>query len=228
MRKIFALFLVTVLALGLMGTALAYEEEITFQGIHWGSSIEDTVKILNEKEYLNPEWAEYVTLVLAPGCGSYIKEREQINAEMSGEHNDVLSLLQLDHGNQMLAEDKKIAGYPVKRLEFTFIVNGTESQLVDVGIDLEYENAAETIADLQQKLTSVYGSSVHAEVLHGIIATDCWTGAGNSMILLSVSENGGNFTLDYGTLNAVKLIAAALEDQAAPAGNVDSTDVGGL
>ena len=228
MKKIFALLLVIVLSLGLMGTTLAYDGEITFQGIQWGSSIEDTVKILNEKGFLNPEWAEYVTAVLMPECGSYIKAREQINAEMSGEHEEVLSLLQLDHGNLMLAEDKKIAGYPVKRLEFTFIVNGTESQLVDVGIDLEYENAAETIADLQQKLTSVYGSSVHAEVLHGIIATDCWIGADNSIILLSISESGGYFTLDYGTLDTVNMIAAALEGRAARTNQVDSTDVGGL
>ena len=227
MKKIFALIL-TAMLLGLTGTALAYDKKITFQEIPWGSSVEDTIKILNDKGFFNPEWAEYVNQILMSECGSYIKEREEINAEMSGENSKVLTLLQIDHGNQFLADDKKIAGYPVERLEFTFVVNGAESQLVNVGIDLEYKNAAETIADLQQKLTSVYGNSIHADVLHGIIATDCWMGTDNSIILLYISENGANFTLDYGTLNAEKMITVALENHTAPTNNVDSSDVGGL
>ena len=205
MKKMIALLLTATMLRGLTGTALAYDEEITWQGVPWGSSADDTIKILNEKGFLNPEWAEYANQILMPGMGSYIKEREEINAEMSGENGAALSLLRIDRGNQFLADVVKIAGYSVNRLEFTFVINGTKSRLVNVGIDLEYVNAAEAIADLQQKLTSVYGNGKHAEVLHGVIATDCWIGADNSMILLYTSENNGNFTLDYGTLNAEKM-----------------------
>ena len=226
MKKIIALFLAAMMMLGMAGTALAYDEQITFQEIPWGSSVEETIKLLNEKGFLDPEWAEYVNQVLIPESGYYIKKREEINAEMSGDNGKVLTLLQIDRGNLFLAEDKRIAGYPVERLEFTFVVNGAESQLVDVGIDLKYENAAEAIADLQQKLTSVYGNSKHADVFYGTIATDCWIGADNSIILLYSSENGSVFTLDYGTLNAERMIAAASGN--APKNNVDSSDVGGL
>lgn len=42
MKKMLAVLMVLVMVMGLLGTALAYDEEITFQGISWGSSFEET------------------------------------------------------------------------------------------------------------------------------------------------------------------------------------------
>ncbi len=221
------LLLAALLLAGPMSAALAYDGAVTFQGIPWGSSVEEAIQILNEKGFLDPEWGEYAAQVLVPEYGTYIKAREEINAELSSEHGEALVTLQLDRANLLLAEDSRIAGYPVHRLELTFVRGGEETRLVGVGIDLAYESAAEAAADLRQKLTGVYGDSVHAEVLRGIIATDCWLGTGNSIILLYVSESGEAFTLDYGTLDAEAMIAEALENRA-PANRVDSTDVDGL
>ena len=64
--------------IGLTGTALAYDEEITFQGISWGSSFEETVEVLKEKGFINEEYSDYIREVFYEQMGKYLKSFKEM------------------------------------------------------------------------------------------------------------------------------------------------------
>jgi len=121
MKKLLIWLLTVAMLSGLMSSALAYDEEITFRGIPWGSGIEETKKCL-EKEfgtnlvYSDPTIESYVTE------GSFaVKKLYLIGSAYEGG-----PLIRV----AVTIPDLKVAGFDVKRFEkITRIFTGyTERQ----------------------------------------------------------------------------------------------------
>lgn len=224
MKKFFAVLLTLMLLAGLTGSALAYDGEITFQGIAWGSSFEDVMNGLNEKGFIDPDAPGSLQDQLSAGYGQYLVPDPDFTCNTSSEHDEVLASASLQRGWN-LADGAKIAGYDVKEFLLTFVDHGGNTQLALVDIRLDYVNPKEAATDLARKLTAVYGDPVFANF--SVLETTCWQGADQTVVYIFCLD-GELMQLCYGTLNAENMVAEAVANYSAPANNVDSTDVGGL
>lgn len=192
MKKILALLLVAMMLLGLNGTALAYDEDITWQGIPWRSSVEDAVKILIEKGYIKPENESLAIESLILDSGSvFYQDNETVGVSLFGDR--MVAELQLNKG--ALLEETKIAGYLVDRIALTFVYYEDITSLVCVQIMLNENSYSYNYKDLSAKITAVYGDAI----TDGFVFT--WKSNSNSLILM----NRLWCDFFYGTLDAEQI-----------------------
>lgn len=216
MKKWIAILLATVLLLN-MGCALAdVDMEITFQDIPWGSSKEDVYHIVLEKGLAQTE-DEYI--YESDDGGTYLSYDSQKNY-IRNTGSDFLSWLQASWN---FNKEKIIAGYNLDRLNFSFITENDETHLIYVEVVLDWKsNEEEAYADLQQKLTTVYGEGFHKTDEYGFTDYYIWKGANNTAVQLNYSQR--SLSLTYGVLDVDERLAQ-IEAQIEP---VDHDDTSGL
>ncbi len=240
MRRILSVLLAVVLVIGLANTAFAYDEEITFQDIPWGSSIEDTIKIMVEKGFIQEETIQAIGgpdnvinyMYVSDGEADYLykKGKDIIFGNESDDQVRAMGSCIFDNPlSSGLA--KKIAGYNVNNIEFYFAKNDTGSGLISARIDLVFDRkeTKEVFDDLTQKLTTVYGKPQKGKrsMLSGTKAPYyAWKGKNDTCVWLFADSLGG-VLLTYGTLNAGNILKEYLT--AVPTKvPVDSSDTSGL
>ena len=218
MKKWIAMLLATALVLN-VGCALAdVDTEITFQDIPWESSMEDVYHTVLEKElaeaYIEDVYDSY-------NDGAYLRYNTQYNTHYwESSQSDLLSRLDASWN---FNKEKKIAGYNLDRLNFSFITENDETHLIYVEVMLDWKsNKEEAYADLQKKLTTVYGEGFHQADTNGILNYYLWKGADNTAVMLSYNQS--SLHLYYGMLDVEERLAQ-IEVQEEP---VDSDDTSGL
>lgn len=156
MKKLCVFIIALVLMVGVVCSAMAYDEEIVWQDIPWDSTKADALKIMIGNKWIQSEkdtvfsaygsdewaWASFITKV-----GGFCEWTD----------NKIVNLLR-DKGIRILATKRgvkpelAIAGYAVKAIVFTFAPDG---KLMTTGVSLGDASPD----DLIQKLESVYGES---------------------------------------------------------------------
>ena len=234
MKRVLAL-LMAVLMLACGGSALADEErELTFQGVPWGSSFQETMQSLLDSGLLdsgllvnnrNMSVQEYIDKIGTNADVTYLYSQENKEWDVTISGGEYVCKFWAYSGvsgdyNISVPEDKTIAGYGIDRIEFSFVKQGEDTRLMTVQLHLDYQDAAAAYEDLRAKLSSVYGEGEHSEA-HKI---DTWSGANHSMIFLR--HNGSSVELLYGTTDAEEWMKEA--EAAIPKQEIDGTDVSGL
>ena len=114
-------------------------------------------------------------------------------------------------------------GDNLDELNFSFITENDETHLIYVEVELDWKsNEEEAYADLQQKLTTVYGEGFHKTDEYGITDYYIWKGANNTAVQLNYSQR--SLSLTYGVLDVDERLAQ-IEAQIEP---VDHDDTSGL
>lgn len=175
MKKMMALLLAAMMVLGLTGTALAYDEEITWQGIPWGSNVEEVIRFLMENNFIESE--PNVSSGYFAECFTFLTEKG-IEA-IPGKDYDT------DYWNacaslEITPEEYKIGGYDIEDITFNFAANGDSESLISVVVrNRAWDDAARK--DLTNKINRVYGNN--------------WIGANNTAICFV--ERGGIWDYNY-------------------------------
>ena len=217
MKRIAALILALV-TLGLTGTALAYDGEITFQGFRWGSSLEEVITrwtelALDSEDFLDEktraELAAYREQAGAEAFRGLLEERVVPAAD-----SDVYLIVEADGGLclrnpfyedapcilLLLPGPANVAGYPCDTMAMLFVYGvdesgaciPTETHLALIAAALRAANQAEAAEDLRNKLTRVYGES-REDSGHAAQGSPYWTGADRTAVELF----GGTSILVY-------------------------------
>lgn len=232
MKKILAV-LMAMLMLTSAGIALAdVDTAITFQGISWGSSVLDVIDALLDSgiAVVQEAWSgqDFQVLLtdgalLTPEAGEYFHYNQDAKMyEVESNNNNYLSKFE-PYFFLQYAPDKTIAGYGIKGIDFSFVQQGDETRLMTVQVKLDWQDTKAAYADLQAKLTSVYGEGKQT-TWAGIFDYYIWNGADNSMVMLDGSQN--SLKLYYGANDAEAWLSAA--EAAVPEATVDSNDTSGL
>lgn len=232
MKKVLALIM-AVLMMTSAGIALAdVDTTITFQGISWGSSVLDVIDALLDSgiAVVQEAWSDLDFQVLltdgallTPEAGEYFHYNQDAKMyEVESNNNNYLSKFE-PYFFLQYATDKTIAGYGIKEIDFSFVQQGDETRLMTVQVRLDWQDTKAAYADLQAKLTSVYGEGKQT-TWAGIFDYYIWNGADNSMVMLDGSQN--SLKLYYGTNDAEAWLSAA--EATEPEATVDSNDTSGL
>ncbi len=227
MKKAMALLLTLMLLTGLMGAALAYDDEITFQGIPWGTSNKEMIQILWDKEFMTSDIVTSGEQTLDSVISSYcdlMREESALVTEKKGKldlktpaNTQAEYVASLD--SYVFQFISTIGGYYVDRIETVFAGNGDSAKLIQVKVYLAGDpNSMDK--DLTKKLTEVYGKSVSVKYKG-------WIGKDHKTAVLLVSSKTTGTALYYACLDAEEYLTEALADISAEK-PVDSTDVGGL
>ena len=200
MKKWIAMLLVTVLLLN-VGCALAdVDTEITFQDIPWESSAEDVLHIVYEKGLAETKTKDVYAF---DDSGEYLRYDSQKNY-VEETWSDLLSQLAAPW---YINEEKTIAGYNLYDLRFHFITENDESHLICIDVSLDWKsNEEKAYADLQKKLTTVYGEGFHQEDGNGVLKYSLWKGADNTAVMLSYYHHD-RIHLFYGVLDVEERLA---------------------
>ena len=233
MKKAIAVLLILALLAGMTGCAAAYDGEIIFQGIPWGTSHEEALTLLLEKGYIQDEYMELVGADDLPSYfvyeqgGIYLtKNRNGISIHSENDIQSVLYMLPFRNPfDNVLA--KPIAGYSVGEINLCFADNGTESALIAVYLQIQsMENYQVFFDDLKEKLVKVYGEAETGKATNvtGRKATYyAWEGDHDTYVWLFA--DAGVIQLVYGTLNARNILKEYLTAKpAAVTPNPDDTD----
>ena len=218
MKKLIAMLLAAALLLS-AGCALAdVDTEITFQDIPWESSMEDVHHAVLKKELAE---AVLEDVYDSNSGGAYLRYNAQYNTHYwESNQSDLLSWLEAPWS---FNKEKTIAGYNLDRLNFSFITENDETHLIYAEVKLDWKsNEEEAYADLQKKLTTVYGEGFHQADKNGILNYYLWKGADNTAVMLSYNQY--SLHLYYGMLDVEERLAQ-IEAQEEP---VDPDDTSGL
>ena len=227
MKKFIAVLLTTVLMAGLVSCASAYDETIQFSGIPWGENIETTVKTLFDAGYIREEYLEYLSNYVPYPEASYLFWRNDLGKNGCAEKRYAS---EGDFGNNFVTisversfmPETTIAGYVVKRIDLSFTNKDGNPGLAAVELGLDIKNTDDAYEDLTNKLTSVYGDPINAD-LAPIANYNNWLGADDSCILLG--NNQGSLAFYYGVIFSEEALQTFKMDNT---NNVDSNDVSGL
>ena len=199
MKKMMALLLAAMMLLGMIGTALAYDEEITWQGIPWGSSVDDVKSLLIEKGFVNDE-----TEIKLDNGYNQIFPMDANGGEIGFETIDSTMpyavTISLDQPNIT------VSGYEVMRICFIFAKTGEDSQLITIGIAFSEKGIYK---ELQKKFASAYGKG---KTKKGVFGTEFTTviGDNNTAVSLLKASISFNETLLYGKLDGIELLQSNL------------------
>lgn len=227
MKKFIAILLTTVLVVGLISCASAYDEAIQFSGIPWGENIENTVKTLFDAGYIREEYLEYLSNYVPYPGALYLFWRNDLGKNGCAE---IKYASEGDFGNNFISvsiersfmPEITIAGYVVKRIDLSFTNKDGNPGLAAVELGLDIKNTEDAYEDLTNKLTSIYGDPINAD-LAPIANYNNWLGADDSCILLG--NNQGTLKLYYGVIWSEETLETFKMDNT---NNVDSNDVSGL
>ena len=221
MKKL--LGIICIIALLFSCSAMAEDaKEYTFQGILWGSSTEESYQALIEAVLVLPIVAD---LDVWAGSGAFLAYDDEMCAlpGIISPYENVISRILI--GKDYLL--KKIAGYDVKNIGLSFAMNGDAMKLITAELNFEVKNTDEAFADMQTKLTSVYGDG-KACSLWGIIENVVWLGENSTAIMLYRETSSEGMYLYYGTLDAASILDECLANYVEQTNNVDSSDTSGL
>ena len=232
MKKVLAI-LMAMLMLTSAGIALAdVDTPITFQGIPWGSSVMDVMDALldNGIAVVQEAWSgqDFQVLLtdgalLTPESGECFHYNQDAKMyEVQSENSKYVSKFEPYYFLQYVP-DKTIAGYGIKGIDFSFVQQSDETRLMTVQVRLDWQDTKAAYADLQAKLTSVYGEGKQT-TWAGIFDYYIWNGADNSMVMLDGSQN--SLKLYYGTNDAEAWLSVAEAGQLTT--TIDSSDTSGL
>lgn len=227
MKKFIAILLTTVLAVGLISCASAYDEAIQFSGIPWGENIETTVKTLFDAGYIREEYLEYLSNDAAYSGAPYLFWRDDLGKNGCTE---IRYASEGDFGNNFVTvsversfmPETTIAGYAVKRIDLAFAKKDGNPGLTAAELGLDIKNTDDAYEDLTNKLTSIYGDPINVD-LAPIANYNIWLGADDSSILLG--NNQGSLVFYYGVIFSEEALQTFKMDNT---NNVDSNDVSGL
>ena len=210
MKKRMSFLLVVAMVIGLMSSVLAYDDEIVFHSIPWGSSVEEVKALFQNENMKKSVYAEdhFETEILQDDGNTafYIDSYDYART-----------------GSMLFYSECPftIAGYDVKGIvcDFMFESDGTDwnrnkPHLRQIGISLKDYN----IDDLLQKLTSVYGEPKQLEDDY------LWVGENNTAVCLTANY----YCLYYGKTDAIDMILQSVEEMKNPVKQPDPNDVGGL
>ena len=211
MKKGIALLLTMMLVIGLMSAALAYDDEITFQGIPWGSEHAEVVKQLIEKGFIPEDVDEDIyslrkedgNCLLLWKQGGHATKRTANNWEPYEDYGEWLSCVY--YQNPL----KKVGGYEMGDLSLSYCVDGEKARLVCVGFKAVADNPDEAYQDLLKKLNKVYGKGKEFNDRTYEITT--WSGAENTAVLLE-HYIPGDVYIYYGTLRSEDWFIEAARD----------------
>lgn len=198
MKKVLALLL-AVLMLASIGCAWAEgtaEEpaEITFQGIPWGSSLEETAEALIALGLISDQTEmQYVGGGLLPFFNEngpiLLGEMSRIEGTLKAEATPVYAIE---------VQDFSVAGYRTTGIAFNFAFDGEQTKLITVYLVLENPGGMlndDMEADLALKITQVYGEGVEAHGMHTyragqtfMVMGDDFTGLSGKMLLYATGE----------------------------------------
>ena len=210
MKKALAVLLVLALIVS-YGAALAYDDEITFQGIPWGCDHAETVKRLIEKGFVPEDvdkeiyelWSRDGNCLFLWKKGGYATKR---SATVWDPYEDYADWLSCAHYPNPL---KKVGGYEMGDLSLSYCVDGEKARLVCVGFMAVAANPDEAYQDLLKKLNKVYGKGKEFNDRTYEITT--WSGAENTAVLLE-HYIPGDVYIYYGTLRSEDWFMEAARD----------------
>ncbi len=222
MKKGLSFLLAVMMLTCLTGPALAYDGVITFQGIPWGSSFEEVLEMLKEKELIAPDDPDQEYAELYGGCDFIIapdSTLEVYHYSPSAYPPYCATFVQMDG---YIAYNKTIAGHPVFQVQYIFARDGEKTALICVHIEFGDASVQGVKQDILDKLTALYGES-SGKTGYGE-KTDIWYGAEDSCILVSGDFMGYYFDMYYGLLNGLDILQEFSENAAAAQAN----DMSGL
>ncbi len=235
MKKMLCLVLSLML---LSCAALAEEEkEITFQGVPWGSSIEEMGQIWIDNGFLN-EWKELEHSHLCRTPMEYLTQEDGIDVAYTDENLAAVGGRQWMEPN-WLVKGTQIAGYDIKEIQTFWACNDNNSALLAVKVILKVDDKAAAYDDLTAKLTTVYGECENVEKYTFV---NGWIGANNTAVLLTANDGTScsemlterdkeKVALIYGTLDAQEILDTYYAEYQAnqkPEPTVNPFDVSGL
>ena len=121
MKKILAVILSVFLIVGWTCNVFAAKAEITFQGIAWGSSMEEVKTLLNDLygEYESQE---------SQGSGSYLLGQDgKYASDWAIYEASTVTLL-------IKPKDIELLGYPLANILFVFAQDGDKTQLITIAL----------------------------------------------------------------------------------------------
>lgn len=219
MKKLIVVLFTIILTIG-FANAYAYDDEITFQNIPWGSSVQEVKNAM-----INIYGDEKPVL---PGFSSGV-----------GYHGGIKLL----HAEYLLYQDPKdrvnIAGYNA-RVVFVFAIGGNadlnldssaaetaDKKLISVRFTVKAKNEQEAKEDLIKKITDIYGEGVERK--NGNVI---WEGKNNTAIelLLKSSYPDDTFCIWYGktVLNEADYLAPTSAPLNTSPNNIDPNNKNGL
>lgn len=237
MKKALVLLL-AVLMLANVGCAWAEETGeavgITFQGIPWGSTYEETVRRLVECGVLKDE--TYAGLEEGAWWFDVLDEHGEIirvEKETFPDSYNPAALVSFRINSACgLVPEFTMGGYSVNALEFFFANDGTTTRLVSVMVlPLPSDTFPAMCLDLVEKLDAVYGKGTLVETRF----TSTTVGHTYSRIcddhsaVYIASKEDLYFDFMYGTTDALQMLGEAFENlPSAGNNNPSANDTGGL
>lgn len=219
MKKVISLLLLVVMLLSLSLPALAYDEEITWLGIPWGSSPEEALPILAEKGVIKEEILQYKKLDYSY-CSFLFPGEEANDGPLAPKSFDAKACRWLLTENNITSQ---IAGYDVNYISLNYSDDGEQQNLLTIEITFDTTQQKEAFEDLSQKLMKVYGeceSTVYNPLPAINFRTNIWYGKNNTVVCLIYKYS--STTLFYSVTNAKEIL-----DQI-PDVTVDANDTFGL
>ena len=179
MKKALAFLLTVILILG-VGNSFAYDQEITFQGIAWGSTQEEWAASLEEI------YGDKLKGVEGLGTTHFVDFKTK-NKKLAS------SLTQIDTSASVARISDTIGGYDVEGIYFySVFAEGDESRnssstlLYQVTASLLVNNPKKAEKDLLDKLSVLYGkkSQVIKNVGDFKLSLHYWLGEDNTFVLM--------------------------------------------
>lgn len=215
MKKVISLLLLVVMLLGLSLPALAYDEEITWLGIPWGSSPEEALPILAEKGVIKEEILQYRKLDYSY-CSFLFPGEIERDGPFAPKSFDTKACKWYLWETEIISQ---IAGYDVNYISLNYSDDGEQQNLLTIGIAFDTKQKKEAFEDLTQKLTKIYGECESTVYNPLDFRTNTWYGKNNTVVCLI-----GDYDLNlfYSVTNAKEIL-----DQI-PDVTVDANDTFGL
>ena len=195
MKRVLVLVLCLLLLLSI-SNAFAYDQEITFQGIPWGSTPEEWSTILKNS------YGDKINEISGGGSFYFYK------CNFENNKMDFCDDIETSFGAAKINDT--IGGYDISNIAFYSIFadntlkNYDESFLYLVRVSLATNNAKKAERDLFAKLTTLYGKSsqkIKVEVYYfDELTLHCWLGTDDTYVLMGQSNPESNtyITLWYG------------------------------
>lgn len=205
MKKLAALTVALLLALGCVAALAQYEEPILFRGMAWGSSYAE----IDEGENLNA----LLQFTFSENVGRAMEMESTLDVP-------------LDEGLVGYAEFSRplpeVAGYQTEDVELRFVYvpdeNGDlvkdkeHTALYFAYYTIEPADRVAAYEDLTAKLTSLYGDagySNNGDVAQGESTVTTWYGAEGTMVSLWYSPSSSRIYIHYGYLGGDQLLLNA-------------------
>ena len=203
MKRMLAVVLIAVLLLSIASSALAYDEEITWQDIPWGSSIEKIEQYVkkNYKGFSAEDiWGEILD-----------NEGMPITAH-NGDYNGKIRGYYAEISDKSMPE---VAGYKIAVIGFIFVSDGNSTSLVSISLyPIKPDGKDAAFTDLSEKVKAVYGDEVNEN-------KDFVTVLGENNTAISVKRSD-SMMLIYGKTDAIEILNGV--DTPAETTNPNSVD----